>query len=218
MTRSHSVLPGWRRLAGGAAALAVLLGAADVWVGQQQRQWLEGRKAYRKKLDQLAFHALRTGIDAISFDERLGYRVTVRVQNALDEPIYVMLPEVSAYVQVGPGWTQIPVAFPPAGSDEGNVVRLTGERTVERYLPSELPEYTELIPGYVHLKLALEAYVSPEANPREEVGERKEDLVVYLKDHRLAGDAVRHAGRPSFVEKPDFIPLRAWTLVPKPVK
>lgn len=195
--------------------LALLFAAADWAVGRWQQGLVQARKDYRARLDHLAFRAVRTGIEDIRHQPDGSYRVRFIIQNAFDEPLYVMMPTVDAAIQVGPRWSEIQVTEPPAERVEGSVVRLVGERTADRFLKIEQTDYTESIPGYIHLKMTLESIVSPEQNPQEEVGERKEDLILYLKDYRWAGDKVRHRGRPTFSEKPDFIPLRAWTLVPR---
>lgn len=197
------------------AGLVVLLAAADWSVGRWQQGSVQARKDYRARLDRLAFHAVRTGIEDIRHQPDGRHRVRFIIQNAFDDPLYVMMPTVEAFIQVGPQWSEIPVTEPAEARVEGSVVRLVGERTAERLLTLERTDYTESIPGYVHLKMTLESIVSPEQNPQEEVGERKEDLVLYLKDYRWANDLRRHPGRPTFSEKPDFIPLRAWTLVPR---
>jgi len=197
------------------AALALLFAAADWGVGRWQQGLIQARKDYRARLDRLAFHAVRTGIEDIRHQRDGTYRVRFIIQNAFDEPLYVMMPTVEAFIQVGSQWIGIPVAEPPEARVEGNVVRLVGERTADRILTIERADYTESIAGYIHLKMTLESIVSPEQNPQEEVGERKEDLILYLKDYRWANDRKRHAGRPTFSEKPDYIPLRAWTLVPR---
>jgi hypothetical protein len=211
-----SGMPGsWKPLAVVAVLLVALLAASDYAVGLWQKSLVQRKKDYRARLDRLAFYAVRTGIDTIRFDPVRGYRTRFIVQNASDEPIYVMMPAVEAAIQVGPLWVNVPVAEPAQDASEGSVVRLVGERTADRFVTIERTDYTESIPGYIHIKFTLECLVSPEQDPQEEVGERKEDLIVYLKDYRHAGDFVRHGGRPTFSEKPDFIPLRAWTLVPR---
>lgn len=192
-----------------------MFGIADWAVGRWQQGIVQAKKDYRTRLDRLAFHAVRTGIEDIHHHADGRYRSRFIIQNASDEPIFVMMPIVEAFIQVGPQWVAVPAEEDPAQGVEGSVVRLVGERTVDRYLTIEPTEYTESIPGYIHLKMTLEMIVSPEQNPQEEVGERKEDLIVYLKDHRRANDRVRHGGRPTFAEKPGFIPLRAWTLAPR---
>lgn len=206
---------GWKVLAAGAGALVLALAAADWAVGRWQQGLVQAKKDYRTRLDRLAFHAVRTGIDEIRHQADGGYRARFVIQNAFDEPLYVMMPTVAAAIQVGAQWAPVPVAEAVDERHEGTVVRLVGERTADRFLTIEPTNYAESIPGYIHLKMTLETVVSPEQNPQEEVGERKEDLIVYLKDYRLANDRSRHGRQPAFADKPDFIPLRAWTLVPR---
>lgn len=195
--------------------MLVALAALDLYVGREQERILVARKELRARLDRMAFFGVRTGIDDIRYDPPSAYHVRFRIQNALDEPLYVMLPIVTAFIQIGAGWTEVAVAAPAAGADEGSVVKLVEEREFERVMTVDLAEYMELIPGYLHLKLNLEAYVSPEENPREDVGERREDIFIYLRDGRNAGVMARAASGGGG-EKPAFIPLRAWTLIPKP--
>lgn len=193
---------------------SALFALADWTAGRWQEALIQARKDYRVRLDRLAFHAVRTGIHDIRHQPDGSYQVRFTVQNAFDEPLFVMMPMVQAYVQVGSQWAAVPITERPEETTEGRVIRLVGEHNSDRYLTVEQSDYTELIPGYIHLKMTLDMVVSPEDNPQEEVGERKEDLIVYLKDYRWASDKLRHGGFPGFAGKPDFIPLRAWTLVP----
>jgi len=213
--RRRAGLRALRPLALAAATLAVALAAADYGVGRWQQNLVRQKKEYRARLDRLAFHAVRTGIDSIRYAGASGYRTRFIIQNAYDEPIYVMMPTVDAAIQVGPQWAEVPVVQPADDESDGAVVRLVGERSTDRLVSIDRTDYTESIPGYVHLRFTLECIVSPEQDPQEDVGERKEDLFLYLKDYRFATDRTRHPGRPTFREKPDFIPLRAWTLVPR---
>lgn len=209
-------LRAWKSVLAVCSVSAIGFVLADWAVGRWQQGMIQGKKDYRARLDRLAFRAVRTGIEEIRHQPDGRYRSRFIVQNAADEPLFVMMPTVEAAIQVGPQWVTVPATENLREGSEGSVVRLVGERMADRYLSIEPTGYTESIPGYIHLKMTLEMIISPEQNPQEEVGERKEDLIVYLKDYRWANDRVRHAGRPGFAEKPDFIPLRAWTLVPRP--
>jgi len=211
-------LKAWKAVIAAGVLFTLLFAAADWGVGRWQQELVKARKDYRARLDRLAFHAVRTGIEDIRHQDDQRYRVRFIVQNAFDEPIFVMMPAVEAFIQIGPQWSGVPMDERPDSAMEGSVVRLTGEKTTDRYMTIESTDYTESLPGYIHVKMTLEMIVSPEQNPQEEVGERKEDLYVYLKDYRWAADKARHGGRPAFAEKPDFIPLRAWTLVPRAPK
>ena len=198
-----------RRWVLGAGACLALLAGLDGWVGSAQQRALEARRALRARLDHLAFHGLRTGIDEIAAQPDGRYEVRFRLQNASGQPLYVMLPAVEAAVQVGARWKPLPVAEPAGISEDGTVVKLTGERTAARIVTAQERDYMELIPGHMHLRLTLEALVSPQENPLEEIGERREDMFVYLRD--------RQRGEPP-PGAPSFIPLRAWTLIPEPVR
>lgn len=56
-------------------ALAVLVAIADFVVGQAQQRWLERRDTLREKLDWLACHGLRTGVDDIRYEPPGGYTI-----------------------------------------------------------------------------------------------------------------------------------------------
>jgi hypothetical protein len=58
------------------------------------------------------------------------------------------------------------------------------------------------------VKLTAEAFLSIEENPREEIGERREDFFLFVRDAARDGE-FSPSGRPS------YIPLRAWTLIAK---
>jgi hypothetical protein len=200
------------------AAACAMLAGVDWTVGFMQRRALQAQKDNRARLDRLANYGIRFGIDDISFDRETGYRVRFRVQNAMDTPLYVLLPASEAYVQVGAGWVPEKIADVPGSSDEGAVLRLVDDHDVVRQLDVESHDYTELITGYMHLRLTLEAWVSPEEDPQEDIGERREDMFIYLRDLRFGGTATRDSDWAHGLAKPMFIPLRAWTLVPRGAK
>lgn len=205
---------GRRRTAKGrrvALTIFVIVGVivgVDGMIGYQQQNILDQRRALKARLDKLTFYGLRTAIDDIAFVAGRGYRIDVRIQNATREPFYVMVPTIDGFVQKGHSWAAVAVTPAGDGADGETVVRLTGERQLVHVAALDGDDYTELLPGYRHVKLTLEALVSPEENPQEEIGEKREDIFLHVKDitHR---DAALHAS------KPTFIPLRAWTLVPR---
>lgn len=206
----------------GRAILAIVLtagalAAVDLTIGWYQERLLAARKAYKARLDRMAFYGLRTGIDAITYEPEARYRIQFRLQNALDEPIYVMMPSVEGAIQVRAGWPQVPTEERKGGALEGTVVKLIKEQeqTSVWLVTIEERDYMQLFRGYVHLRLTLDAYVSPEETPTEEVGERHEELFLHLRDQRLADDAVLDARSAT---RPDYIPTRGWTLIPKPVR
>lgn len=197
-------MPRRRALLVGVAGLIATGWAADYAAGRYQRQVIDDRRSLKARLDRMATRDLRTAVDDIRFDAPASYQVDFRLQNAGEEPFYVMLPVIEGYIQVGYGWQPFPVAT--LDGSGGIVVRLSDELATSYRADIEAEDYAVNLPGFMHVKLVLEALVSPEENPREEIGERREDIVLYLRDARQP---------PAFVGQPSFIPLRAWTLVPR---
>ena len=197
--------------------LALVCGVAvllDLAIGWQQGRMLAARKAYKTGLDRMALYGLRTGIDAIAYEPEGRYRIRFRLQNAFDEPMYVMMPSVEGAIQVRTGWARIATEEPKGGGIEGTVVKLIDDQQAVWLATIEERDYMQLFRGYIHLRLTLDAYVSPEENPREEIGERHEELFVHLRDWRLAEHEVLDARSAT---RPDFIPTRA-PVIPKAVR
>lgn len=190
------------------AIAAALVLALDQAVGNWQERELARRIALKARLDKLAFDGLRTGLDDITFDGS-HYLFRLRLQNAAREPFYILTPALEGFVQVGPGWKPFRIRPADGEAREGSVVRLVGERAITEEAAIEETGYAEPIAGYRHVKITLEAFVSPEENPQEDIGERREDFFLFLRDVARDGEFASQSGRPS------FIPLRAWTLLPK---
>lgn len=182
---------------------------ADQLAGNLQEREIARRRELKAQLDKLTSEGLRTGIDEITFEDS-RYHLKLRIQNASRKPFYLLVPTLEGYVQVGPGWE--PFAIRPAEGEVsgGAVIKLDKERVISEIANIDVRGYAEHIPGYRHVKLTLEAFLSPEDNPQEEIGERREDYFIFLRD--VTRDA---EFGPVATGRPSFIPLRAWTLLPK---
>ena len=197
----------WRALAGVGLAVIAVFAVADGMLGWYQKSVLREKQVLRERLDRLGFYGLRMGIDDVSFRAGEGYSIRLRVQNATREAFYVLMPAIEGFVQKGFSWE--PFAVVPTGGDsEGTVVKLVDEKETLRLAKIEGQGYAEPLAGYRHVKLTAEAFLSIEENPREEIGERKEDFFLFVRDATRDGE-FSPLGRPS------YIPLRAWTLIPK---
>jgi putative ABC transport system ATP-binding protein/macrolide transport system ATP-binding/permease protein/lipoprotein-releasing system ATP-binding protein len=191
------------------AAIAGALALADQLAGSWQERELERRRELKARLDKLSFEGLRTGIDEMVYDGE-HYRMRLRLQNAAREPFFILLPSLEGFVQVGPEWKPFPI-HPDGGEiKEGMVIELIKERAFDEAAAIEGAGYAEPIEGYRHLKITLDALVSPEQDPQEEIGEHHEEYFLFLRD--VTRDA-EFTGQQS--RRPSFIPLRAWTLLPK---
>lgn len=190
------------------ALAALALTALDQAVGSWQERELARRVALKMRLDKLSFDGLRTGIDDITFANG-RYLIRMRLQNAAHEPFYILVPVLEGFVQVGPSWEPFRIRSVDDQLKEGMVLPLVGEQSILEEAAIEGFGYAEPIAGYRHIKITLEAFVSPEQDPQEEIGERREDFFLFLRDVTRDAEFAGRSGRPS------FIPLRAWTLLPK---
>lgn len=197
----------WRLLATVGLIIFSVFVVADGALGWYQRGLIREKQILRERLDKLGFYGLRMGIDDISFRPGEGYSMRLRVQNATREPFYVLMPTMEGFTQKGPTWEPFSIVALD-GDSEGTVVKLEGEREMSRLAKIEGDGYAEPLAGYRHVKLTAEAFLSLEENPREEIGERREEFFMFIRDVPRDGEFPT-AGRPS------YIPLRAWTLIPK---
>ncbi len=196
----------------GVVGALVLFAGADYLIGVHEEYLLSEKRRERERVDRLVSYGLRMGIEEITFDREGRYRVALRLQNAGDEALFVMLPTLRLFLQWGTGWEEIPVA--ELGGDEGTVVRLVSDRVVERQAKVPRRDFAYLLPGYFHAKISAGALVAFRAEPKDDVGERVEELFLFLrswmatdreilKEHTFVGGRI-----------PTYIPLRAPTLVP----
>lgn len=198
----------WGTWAAVALGIGILV-TADQVAGTWQEREIERRRQLKVRLDKLSWDGLRTGIDDIAFDGK-NYRVHLRLQNAARQPFYLLLPVIEGFVQVGPTWEPFRVAPEEATVAAGSVIKLLKEYVMASVAEISGNGYAEPIAGYRHIKLTLEAYVSPEENPQDEIGERREDFFLFLRDQTRDAEFATVT-----TTRPNFIPLRAWTLLPK---
>jgi len=182
---------------------------ADQLAGSLQEREVARRRELKARLDKLTFDGLRAGIDEITFDG-VRYNMRLRLQNASRQLLYLLIPLLEGHVQVGPGWEPFPIALADGETKDGAVIALDKERVIDEVATIDVAGYAEPIPGYRHVKLTLEAFLSPEENPQEEIGERREEFYLFLRD--VPRDA---EFRSATTGRPAFIPLRAWTLLPR---
>jgi hypothetical protein len=176
---------GWRRwlwpvvIGLGVGAIA----ASDWVVGRYQDHLVEVKREHRKKLEKMAWFYIRADLDHVEYTPDNKYRVTTWIENAFPEhPAYVMMPNVRAYVQVGPQWQEIS-GVEPAESRwaEGTVVRLDGRVETQRIFDIQEKDYFELLPGYMHVRFDNVMYISDEAEPKDDVLERASVYYIHLR-------------------------------------
>lgn len=164
------------------AALTLLLAlllAADLVTDYRQRQATRARQAERQLLERAAMFHLRGDVAEIKPGPGGSYRVQLVVDNPFpDQPLYVMPPEVSAYVQVGFQWIEVPLQPVSRVATQ----KVVGRRLYEYLLKPGIAHFEEVLPGYMHVRFSDVMRVSLQEQPaRDGVARRSDSYFVYLQ-------------------------------------
>jgi ABC-type lipoprotein export system ATPase subunit len=191
-------------LIGGAAIFAGIL-LVDFAVAQYQEIQVRERGARLAKSAELALASLQGEVTSVSDLGEGRYELAVSLSNVSGEqPIYVMSPDMRAYVQVGKIWHEVPLT--PIDDGIGNVSKVEGTRTYRYVFEARVTNFTQLLPNYMHVRFSDTILVSPSSTPRDDVFERKDNYYVYLKRFDVADETVskrmKFAGKP-----PVWIPM-----------
>jgi putative ABC transport system ATP-binding protein/macrolide transport system ATP-binding/permease protein/lipoprotein-releasing system ATP-binding protein len=187
---------------------AVLLGAvllANFGIGKYQDSQVRERAARIATLQHIALNGLRGDVQSVSDLGEGRYELTTYLQNVGGEqPIYVMAPDLRAYVQVGAIWQE--VSMRPTEAAANGVMRIEGTQTFRYLFDARVKDFTQLLPNYMHVRFSGTMLVSPSSMPKDDVFERKDNYYVYLKPFDVADEVVlrrmRFPGKP-----PVWIPM-----------
>ncbi|AGA34372.1 hypothetical protein TVNIR_2734 [Thioalkalivibrio nitratireducens DSM 14787] len=194
MQQNKAVIP--RRRGGRAAGRRILvwlvgitiaLIALDYGAGHYQQVLIERQQARIAWLNRMAFVMVRADVEDIRLRPDGRYEVTLWMENVSDEnDLYLLVPNVSAYIQVGYRWRELPLEHIPGpdGLLPGMVVNLRDHlRITQQYLLDVPPdaEYRKLFPGYLHAHFRSEMFMSPEAEPDEHLIARSDRYTVHLR-------------------------------------
>jgi hypothetical protein len=190
----------------GLVAFVALAFALDAAVGWYQRHRLEQKRLADRVLEHAAYSGLYVDLVNVAYEpDRKSYRLTMVMRN-LDpaHPLYVMLSPVRVFEQVGLAWREIPARAPR--SSAATVVKLADMQTYETVFEPNLKEFTQLIPGYMHIRFESTSLVSGRSEPEDDIIDRRDRYYVYLKPHGADDVALRqrmkYAGDP-----PVYIPM-----------
>jgi hypothetical protein len=190
----------------GLIAFVALAFALDAAVGRYQRHRLEQKRLADRVLEHAAYSGLYVDLVNVAYEpDQKSYRLTMMMRN-LDpaHPLYVMLSPVRVFEQAGLAWREIPARAPRGAA--ATVVKLADTQTYETVFEPNLKEFTQLIPGYMHIRFESTSLVSGRAEPEDDIIDRRDRYYVYLKPHG-ADDAtlrqrMKYAGDP-----PVYIPM-----------
>lgn len=187
----------------------VLLGlafAADFAVGRYERGLLESERQAALELRSAAFDGLYVELLRVAYEPGgRGYRATMTMQNSHnDAPLYVMMSPVRVFVQAGLRWQEVPAGAPPGA--EWGVIRLDDARDFSVVFQADLKDWTELIPGYMHVRIDSQMLISRRSAPKDDIVERNNVFYVYLKPQGADDEAIKRRSRfPG--TPPVFIPM-----------
>jgi putative ABC transport system ATP-binding protein/macrolide transport system ATP-binding/permease protein/lipoprotein-releasing system ATP-binding protein len=172
-----------------ALSLATCAVAGANWgTGLYQRHQQDKRLQARRLLEETALQRLRADVDRLSMAAEGAYSLVLYLHN-LDNntPLFVTKPAVRAFVQVDRDWVEVPARS--AEDEADGVLSLSGKQMFRFTFKPEVARYTELLPGYMHVRFSNAMLVSRDRNGVGGLFERTDDYYVYLKPPN-ADDAV----------------------------
>ncbi len=197
----------WRGVQIFLLAAAVILGGillADFGVEKYQAMKVRERAARSAALQHLALNSLRGDVQSVTDLGDGRYELTTYLENVGGAPIYVMSPDMRAYVQVRTTWQEVPMR--PTEDSANGVLKIEGKQSYRYLLDARVRDFAQLLPNYMHVRFSGTMLVSPSTTPKDDVFERKDNYYVYLKPFDVTDEAVarrmRFSGKP-----PVWIPM-----------
>ena len=197
----------WRGVQAFLLAGAVIFGGillTDFGIDKYQKMRVRERAARIAALQHLALNSLRGDVQSVADLGDGRYELTTYLQNVGGAPIYVMAPDLRAYVQVKSVWQEVPMK--PVEESASGVLRIEGKQTYHYLFDARVRDYAQLLPNYMHVRFSGTMLVSPSSTPSDDVFERKDNYYVYLKPFDITDEAVlkrmRFSGKP-----PVWIPM-----------
>jgi ABC-type lipoprotein export system ATPase subunit len=186
---------------------AVILGgvlATNFGIERYQAAQMRERAARIAALQYLALNGLRGDIRSLADLGDTRYELTTYLENVADRPVYVMAPDMRAYVQVGSSWQEVPLT--PIEDSANGVQKIEGTRVYRYQFDARVRDFAQLLPNYMHVRFSGTMLVSFNSEPKHDVFERKDNYYVYLKPSEVTDEVVakrmRFSGR-----APVWIPM-----------
>jgi len=177
--------------------------AMDQAIGWYQSNRLEQKRLADLELQHAAFAGLNVDLLKVAYEpDRKSYRLTMAMTNLDPHAIYVMLSPVRVFAQSGLVWKEVPAH----AADATHVVRLSGRHVYETIFEPNLEDWTQLMPGYMHIRFESNRLISRRSEPDDDIVERTDRTYVYLKPHGADDEAIRKAMR-YLGTPPVYIPM-----------
>ena len=191
-------------MVGGAAILGCIL-LLDFGIAKYQEMQIRDRGARIAQMADMALARLQAYVQSVSDLGNGRYELVVYLSNVgSDTPIYVMSPDMHAYVQIGKIWQEVPLE--PAEGGSSTVLKIAGKQIYRYLFEARVKDFTQLLPNYMHVRFSETMLVSRSSIPKGDVFERKDNFYVYLKPFDVADEVVlkrlKFSGKP-----PVWIPM-----------
>jgi hypothetical protein len=163
----------------------------DAAVGRYQTNRLDQKRFAQLQLQHSAFEGLFVEVETVAYEpDGKSFRVKMkftRIEKGL--PLFVMLSPIRVFEQAGLEWKEVPSRDPQGGP--ARVVELTDTYSYECVFEPNAEGWTELIPGYMHVRFESASLVSQRSEPEDDIIERTDRYYVYLKPHGADNDSIR---------------------------
>jgi hypothetical protein len=173
-----------------ASAVAIVF-ATDYAIGKYQSFRVDQDQLAALQLQHAAYEGLFVELVKVDYErDQKSYRVTMKMTNIEpDRPVYVMQTPLRVFEQSGLSWREVPSRS--ANGETVSVVKLAGPHIYETIFEPNLKDWTELIPGYMHIRFETSSLISQRSDPEDDVIERTDRYYVYLKPHGADDEAIR---------------------------
>lgn len=186
----RNLWPGMQTVAlAGVIVLAAIM-LLDFGIRKYQAIQLRERLARTTSLRYLALNSLRGDVQSIMDLGNGRYALTTYLENVGGgQPIYVLSPDLRAYVQVGKAWQEL--SMRSTDESAGRVLKIEGKQAYHYVFDAQTKEFAQLLPNYMHVRFSGAMLVSSSsAIPNDDVFERKDNYYVYLKPFDVADETV----------------------------
>ncbi|QNI73204.1 ABC transporter/ ATPase component [Synechococcus sp. NOUM97013] len=195
--------PQRRRLLLGGFTVAMALTGATGLATRALEQRKEVAHQAGNQIQRLAFSGLSAELTSVERMGSNGYRGTIAVEN-LDalQSLYLLPLDVQIYVQQGNRWNP----FAATWSDASRGVVQLRQPEVLQFELRELPaQFTELVPGYLHVRVDVTYAIADGPDPEQNPVERRDSFFVYLLPLRPDAEKLAQNNFPG--DPPLFIPM-----------
>ena len=136
---------------------------------------------------QVTAHNLNKGTDRYTVSNADGVFTFTNVEPG--RPLYVMQSPVRVFEQIGLSWKEVPSRDPDGQG--ARVIKLADAYTFQSIFEPNLAEWTDLIPGYMHIRFEANSLISERSEPDDDIIDRTDRYYVYLKPHGADDNAIR---------------------------